>query len=75
MYHGKKHTKNVCDTFDPDYGCIIVVLFLEDLSLSNLGKHLLLVKEHLQDLVVCFTLCLPDLSSLLCILSCVDGWR
>ena len=55
------------DTFDPDYGCSIVAFCLEDLGLSNLGKHLLLVKERLQDLLVRFILRLPDLSSLLCI--------
>jgi hypothetical protein len=44
--------RGLVDTFDPDYRYSIVAL---SLGLSNLGKHLLLAKEHLQDLLVCFT--------------------
>jgi hypothetical protein len=53
------------DIFDLDYGCNIVSFSLEDLGLSNLGKHLLMVKDCLQDLLIYFILL--DLSNLLCI--------
>jgi hypothetical protein len=56
-----KRFYDIADTFDRDYVCTIVDFFLLDLGLSNLGKHLLLVKERLQSLLINLVLCLPYL--------------
>jgi hypothetical protein len=70
-------------TFDLDYRWNIIAFSLECLGLSNTEKHLMMVNDHLQDLLILFILRLPDISSLLCIDGClqevyksyVDGWR
>jgi hypothetical protein len=46
--------------------------FFKKIGLSNLGKHLVMVKECLQGFLVCFVLRLLDLSNLLCIYRCVN---
>jgi hypothetical protein len=54
------------DTFDPDYGCSLYSSFLSSRSrLPKLGKHLLIVKAHLQVLLINFFLSISAASRLL----------